>query len=122
TMLSLAETKTALSVICDQWGSPTYSYDAARVILDIAEMTKEPGFKDWGTYHYAGDKLTNWHDFAKYIFEQHQERGGKVPETLTAIASSQYPQKAVRPKYSFLSCDRLQKIFGLLPCEWEKGV
>jgi len=122
TMLSLAETRSSLSVVSDQWGSPTYSYDVAQTIFDIVEIAQKPEFNEWGIYHYAGDTPTSWHGFAKYIFEQQKQGAGRVPDTLEAIESSQYPQKAVRPKYSYLNTDRLQKVFGVLPCDWKKGV
>ena len=45
TMLRLAETKTELSVVCDQIGSPTYTYDLSKLLCDMIETEK------YGTYH-----------------------------------------------------------------------
>lgn len=63
TMLRLAETRKELNVVGDQYGSPTYTFDLAKLLLDMAETEK------YGVYHASNEGFTTWADFAKEIFQ-----------------------------------------------------
>ena len=63
TMLRLAETKDEITVVSDQIGSPTYSKDLARLLVDMAETEK------YGIYHGSNEGYTSWKEFAEYIFK-----------------------------------------------------
>ena len=92
TMLKLAETHNALTVVDDQIGSPTYTADLARLLVDMVESDK------YGVYHATNEGFCSWTDFAKEIFRQ----AGK-DVTVTPVPSSAYPTKATRPKNSRMS-------------------
>lgn len=92
TMLRLAETHDALTVVDDQVGSPTYTRDLARLLVDMVESEK------YGVYHATNEGVCSWADFAKEIFRQ----AGK-DTTVTPVPSSAYPTPAKRPKNSRLS-------------------
>lgn len=92
TMLKLAETHNALTVVDDQIGSPTYTADLARLLVDMVESDK------YGVYHATNEGFCSWADFAKEIFRQ----AGK-DVTVTPVLSSAYPTKATRPKNSRMS-------------------
>ena len=92
TMLKLAETHNALTVVDDQIGSPTYTADLARLLVDMVESDK------YGVYHATNEGSCSWADFAKEIFRQ----AGK-DVTVTPVPSSAYPTKATRPKNSRMS-------------------
>ncbi|MDY6268779.1 MAG: dTDP-4-dehydrorhamnose reductase [Selenomonadaceae bacterium] len=92
TMLKLAETHNALTVVDDQIGSPTYTADLARLLVDMVESDK------YGVYHATNEGFCSWADFAKEIFRQ----AGK-DVTVTPVPSSAYPTKATRPKNSRMS-------------------
>lgn len=92
TMLKLAETYNALTVVDDQIGSPTYTADLARLLVDMVESDK------YGVYHATNEGFCSWTDFAKEIFRQ----AGK-DVTVTPVPSSAYPTKATRPKNSRMS-------------------
>ena len=92
TMLKLAETYNALTVVDDQIGSPTYTADLARLLVDMVESDK------YGVYHATNEGSCSWADFAKEIFRQ----AGK-DVTVTPVPSSAYPTKATRPKNSRMS-------------------
>lgn len=92
TMLKLAETYNALTVVDDQIGSPTYTADLARLLVDMVESDK------YGVYHATNEGFCSWADFAKEIFRQ----AGK-DVTVTPVPSSAYPTKATRPKNSRMS-------------------
>lgn len=64
TMLKLVDMgKTELSVVCDQIGSPTYTYDLAILLCDMIETTK------YGVYHATNEGYCSWAEFADYIFK-----------------------------------------------------
>lgn len=92
TMLRLAETHDALTVVDDQVGSPTYTRDLARLLVDMVESEK------YGVYHATNEGVCSWAEFAKEIFRQ----AGK-DTTVTPVPSSAYPTPAKRPKNSRLS-------------------
>lgn len=111
TMLRLAETRDELNVVGDQYGSPTYTFDLAKLLLDMAETEK------YGVYHASNEGFTTWADFAKEIF---QVAGKSV--NVNSITTEEYPTKAVRPKNSRMSKDKLeQNGFTRLPA-WQDAL
>ena len=63
TMLCLAETKNELSVVSDQIGSPTYTEDLSKLLVDMARKSKN------GIFHVTNEGYCTWNEFARYIFE-----------------------------------------------------
>ena len=105
TMLRLSEAKTELNVVCDQVGSPTYTVDLAKLLVDISLTEK------YGTYHATNEGYCSWAEFAKYIFEINQ-KDVKVNE----VTTTEYVTKAIRPLNSRLSKQSLtENGFELLP-------
>lgn len=96
TMLTLAETRDKLNVIGDQIGSPTYTFDLSRLIVDMMQTDK------YGIYHATNEGLCSWADFAKEIFVQ---AGKEV--NVNVIPTSEYPTLAVRPLNSRMSKQKL---------------
>ncbi len=73
TMLSLTASKPQVKVVFDQVGTPTYALDLAEAITEIlkdykAENSKEKYSKS-GVYHFSGEGVCSWYDFAKMIAE-----------------------------------------------------
>lgn len=64
TMLRLAETNTRINVVNDQFGSPTYTFDLAKMLADMVLTDK------YGIYHAANDGICTWYEFACEIFKQ----------------------------------------------------
>lgn len=111
TMLRLAETKDKLTIVSDQVGSPTYSKDLARLLVDMA------GSEKYGTYHGSNEGYTSWYEFAKYIFEC----AGIEIEVLP-IPTSEYNQPAPRPLNTKLDKSNVTDAgFSPLP-EWRDAV
>lgn len=111
TMLKLSETKKELNVVGDQVGSPTYTVDLAKLLVDMQETEK------YGTYHANNSGYCSWADFAQYIFESNNK-----DVRVNAIPTNEYPTKAVRPLNSKLSKESLtQAGFELLP-DWKNAV
>ena len=78
TMLRLGAERDEIRVVDDQTGRPTSTGDLAEAILAIAEAAQDPGFTEWGTYHYAGADTVTWHGFATMIFAEAEKFGRKV--------------------------------------------
>ena len=97
TMLKLAESHDQVNVVGDQIGSPTYTFDLARLLVDMIQTEK------YGVYHATNEGFCSWAEFAKEIFKQ---AGKKVK--VNAIKTEEYPTKAVRPKNSRLSKQKLR--------------
>ena len=70
TMLNLGKTHDKLTVVSDQIGTPTYTYDLARLLVDMIETEK------YGYYHATNEGgYISWYDFTKEIFRQAIEQG-----------------------------------------------
>lgn len=98
TMLNLGKTRDKLNVVADQVGSPTYTFDLARLLVDMIETEK------YGRYHATNEGLCSWYDFACEIFKQ---AGMKV--AVEPVTSDQFPVKAKRPMNSRMSKDKLKE-------------
>lgn len=111
TMLRLGKERSDVSVVSDQVGSPTYTKDAAKSMLDILLS------QQYGTYHVTNEGFTSWANFAQYIFQ----KAGFTTQ-VHPILSKDYPVKAKRPKNSCLSKQSLlSNGFDLLPT-WQDAV
>lgn len=97
TMLRLAESHDQVNVVGDQIGSPTYTFDLARLLVDMIQTEK------YGVYHATNEGFCSWAEFAEEIFKQ----AGKNVK-VNAITTEEYPTKAVRPKNSRLSKQKLR--------------
>lgn len=122
TMLKLAETRDALSVVSDQWGNPTSALDIADAIIKVADqLTATPDFSAYGVYHLAGTGDTNWSGFARAIFSDSAQLGGPTA-TVADIATAAYPTKAMRPANSRLSTAKFRATFDWSPPLWQASL
>ena len=96
TMLSLAETRDSLTVVNDQIGSPTYTFDLAVLLVDMVESEK------YGIYHATNEELCSWYDFAVEIFKQ-----AGITMEVTPVSSAEFKAKAKRPSNSRMSKEKL---------------
>ena len=117
TMLNLGKTHDHLTVVDDQVGSPTYTYDLSRLLVDMAEK------ENYGRYHATNEGLCSWYEFACEIFKQAAEIDpayGKV--SVSPVSSDQYPAKAKRPSNSRMSKEKLtENGFEKLPT-WQDAL
>ncbi|ASV84537.1 dTDP-4-dehydrorhamnose reductase [Ochrobactrum quorumnocens] len=122
TMLKLAETRDALSVVSDQQGNPTNALDIADAIIQVADRLRVmPDFSAYGVYHLVGTGDTNWSDFARAILSESAKLGGPTA-TVTDIATADYPTKAARPANSRLSTAKFQKVFNWSAPHWHSSL
>lgn len=98
TMLKLGKENEKVNVVSDQIGSPTYTFDLAKLVIDIIQSDK------FGTYHITNEGLCSWYDFACEIFRQANMDVEVVP-----VDSTAFPAKAKRPSNSRMSKTELDK-------------
>jgi dTDP-4-dehydrorhamnose reductase len=111
TMLRLAESRDELNVVGDQFGSPTYTFDLSRLLIDMIQTNK------FGVYHVSNEGYCSWADFATEIFNQ-----ARKSVIVNSITSEQYPTRAVRPKNSRMSKQKLEDNgFSPLP-NWQEAL
>ena len=96
TMLNLGKTHDHLTVVNDQTGSPTYTYDLARLLVDMIQTDK------YGRYHATNEGICTWYEFACEIFKQ---AGMNV--SVAPVSSDEYPAKAKRPSNSRMDKSKL---------------
>lgn len=112
TMLNLAKTHDHLTVVNDQYGTPTYTYDLARLLVDMIETDK------YGNYHATNEGgYITWYDFACEIFRQ-----AGIDIEVEPVSSAQYAAKAKRPENSRMNKQKLvDNGFELLP-DWRDAL
>lgn len=100
TMLRLGKERGAVNVVNDQVGNPTYTFDLAKLVVDMIQTDK------YGTYHAtnSGDFIS-WYDFACEIFKQ----AGMSDVKVTPVDSAAFSAKATRPKNSRMNQTELDK-------------
>lgn len=111
TMLRLAETNREVNVVNDQVGSPTYTADLSKLLIEMIKTEK------YGIYHATNEGFCSWADFAEEIFKV-----ANLNVKVNHIKTEEYPTKAVRPKNSRLSKQKLiDNGFTVLPT-WQDAV
>ena len=113
TMLHLGKKYDTLRVVCDQIGTPTYTYDLARLLVDMTESEK------YGCYHATNEGgYLSWYDFACEIFRQAGYATKVIPVTTAEYGLS----KAKRPFNSRLDKRKLaENGFTPLP-DWKDAL
>jgi dTDP-4-dehydrorhamnose reductase len=120
TMMRLGANSDKLNIVSDQIGCPTYAQDIAKAIRIILPQLNKNEVQ--GVYHYCGDESTTWFEFATLIFEIASSQGRKIPASLNAICTFEFPTPAKRPKYSVLDCGKISTIFGVSSSNWKKSI
>ena len=113
TMLRLGETHASVRVVCDQIGTPTYTLDLARLLVNMIETER------YGVYHATNEGgYISWADFAQEIFRQAGMATQVVPVTTAEYSLS----KAARPFNSRLDKAKLvENGFAPLP-DWRDAL
>ena len=111
TMLKLTSEKKALGVVCDQVGTPTSATDLAALIIKIIceDMTSREGI-----YHFSGEGVCSWYDFAVEI----AALAGNTECEIRPCRSEEYPSKVRRPHYSVLDKKLVKDTFGVKIQHW----
>ncbi|MBR0253429.1 MAG: dTDP-4-dehydrorhamnose reductase [Synergistaceae bacterium] len=115
TMINIAKNHDVVRVVNDQIGTPTYTFDLARLLVDMIETEK------YGFYHATNDEGGNyisWYDFTKEIYSQ-----AGISTKVIPVATSEYGlSKAKRPFNSRLDKSKLtENGFKILP-DWKDAL
>lgn len=111
TMLKLSENHDRITVVNDQFGSPTYTFDLAKLLVDMVLTEK------YGIYHATNEGICSWYDFACEIFKQAGIKMDVVP-----VTTAEYGAKANRPFNSRMSKEKLvENGFEKLPT-WQDAL
>lgn len=111
TMLRLSKEREELSVVNDQFGSPTYTKNVVNEVYQLLNNNET------GIFHSSSNGIITWYEFAKEIFKQ---KGIEIK--LNPVSSSEFPTKAKRPFFSKLSTKKISKIEGVELVDWEDGL
>lgn len=111
TMLKLADQRDKLTVVADQYGTPTYTKDLVWVIEKLIQT------EYYGIYHASNNGSCTWYEFARKIFEL----AGKTVY-VQPVSTDEYPTKAKRPRYSVME-NKMLKLRGLdIMRPWEEAL
>lgn len=114
TMLRFGQERQQISVVADQWGSPTYVGDLAQAIVEICAQLQS---EHTGIYHYVNHGAISWYTFAEAIMCEAGLSCQVVPTT-----AEQYAAAAPRPTYSVLDSSKIVRVFGLTIPSWQDGL
>jgi len=116
TMMRLFKEKSEISVINDQFGSPTYAADLAGVIMKLIEET-EQGKSFSGIVNYSNSGVTTWYEFAQEIKSLVNSNCKINP-----IPTSAYPTPAKRPLYSVLDTSKIKGLLQISIPDWQESL
>lgn len=116
TMLNYGTTKDEIRVINDQFGSPTYANDLAKIIIKVVE-DKNYIWSTGDVFHYSNEGSCSWYEFALEIFKI-----SKIDVNVKKVTTEKYPTKANRPKYSLLDKSKVKDVFGINIPYWKNSL
>ena len=113
TMLRLGRERGAVSVVNDQIGTPTYTPDLARLLVDMIQTSK------YGRYHATNEGgYISWYDFACAIFRA----AGMEDVRVTPVDSTTFPAKAKRPHNSRMDKSKLTEAGFVRMPDWQSAL
>lgn len=110
TILKLAAARPEISVVNDQRGSPTFTRDLARALVQLCRASAR------GIVHVTNARNCTWYEFAAEIV-----RTSGLPTAVKPVTTEQFPRPARRPAYSVLSADSLHAYNIRMP-EWQDAL
>ncbi len=121
TMVTHAAAGKPLRVVNDQHGVPTWSTWLALATAHIVQAELRTARRQPDVVHVTGSGPSNWWEFASAILEELRQAGLNVPPPIP-ISSAEFPTKTKRPMYSLLSCEKLERDYGLRPPHWRESL
>lgn len=110
-ILRLGKEREFLNIVDDQVGSPTYTYDLSKLLIDLIETNK------FGIYHATNEGSCTWYGFTKEIF-----RLANINIPIHPISTSDYPTKAKRPMSSMMNKSKLDENGFIRLPEWKNAL
>ena len=106
-----AKEKDELTVVNDQWISPTYTVDLSRAIGALIKVSPR------GLFHVVNSGHCTWYRFACKVLELIGSRSKVVP-----VSSNQLNRPAKRPGFSALNCNKFTEVAGMELRSWEEAL
>jgi dTDP-4-dehydrorhamnose reductase len=127
TIARLAGERKELRIVADQFGAPTTASTIASAVAGIVKSNvsnlEELFARSGGMVNLACAGDTSWHGFASAIVAGLKSRGARLAvETITPIATTDFPTKAKRPGNSRLDLSRLKDRFGVTTPSWQDAL
>ena len=116
TMLRLFKEKTEISVVSDQYGSPTYAADLAEVIMKFTEKMQQ-GKRMSGIFNYCNEGIITWYQFAEAIKSLVNSNC-----IINPIPTSSYKTAAKRPPYSALDTSKIKQTLQIPIPGWKESL
>jgi len=119
TMMWLFQNKNQINVVKDQIGSPTYTGQLVKNIIDLVQKESNK----FGIYHYSDEGKISWYDFAKKI--QHIAYKRKIVNKkikINKISTEDYPTLAERPKNSMMDKTKISELLNFKILNWKKNL
>ena len=113
TMVRLGQEKKELSIVADQYGSPTYAIDLAHILLKFIASSPTR----YGLYHFSNHGATTWYNFAAEIFKLLNQ-----DILLHKTTSKQFASRAIRPKYSVLETKKVKETLNVEIRNWQSAL
>ena len=111
TMLSKASEGGPLTVVNDQFMTPTHSLDVARAVKSFIDQD----VKDYGVYHVSNSGVCSWYEFTQEIMK----KAGKEVE-IKPVSHTDFPAKLKRPEYSPMANDKVSKLLKMP--DWQNAL
>ena len=122
TMIRLGKSRNDLSVVDDQMGCPTYAQNIANAIVGIAQRLNAEEHIS-GIYHFVGEVVCSWADFAEDIFKEALKQGIiKNAPKISKISTSEFPTLAKRPMQSQLNFSKFKSTFGINQSNYKDSI
>ena len=128
TMVNLMNSRDSISVVNDQFGTPTCTLDLARyIILTILGNQDLPGNPHpkimSGIYHCTGEGETTWFSFAQEIYAIGREKGIITKDCeVKPCTTAEFGAAVERPAYSVLSKSKLKKALQQKIPSWQESL
>lgn len=111
TMLRLSQERDELSIVDDQYGSPTFAANVVENTYRLLELGEK------GEFHVSSAGMATWFDFAREIFRQ-----ANVSAATKPVSSSEFAAKAKRPAFSLLNTSKIASLPGINIQNWKTGL
>jgi dTDP-4-dehydrorhamnose reductase len=127
TIVRLAQERTELRIVADQFGAPTSARLIARavsaIIVDDSPLLVSRFSAADGLVNVSSTGETTWYGFATAILQGMKSRGTALKvQSIEPISTGDFPTKAKRPLNSRLDLTRLMKVFGITTPRWDEAL
>lgn len=121
-ILDRADAGQALSVVEDQFGSPTTTDSLAAALIAVAaRLIREPSAPG-GVYHFAGAGEASWRELAEVILKAREAAGGPAAPPVAGRPADTAAGRAPRPRRSPLASDALARDYGVVAPPWREAI